>query len=180
MYNPRHKVNKENPMIKKAYFAGGCFWGLEYHFRKCNGIKSVMPGYMGGTVPNPRYEEVCKGTTGHHEVVEVQYDQTIIGYKEVLMIFFELHDPTGQILGEYQEAPESVIFTSGKNEIATAQSLIEYLQEQEENIISEIKSHTEFWPAEEEHQDYYNNNKSSPPCTIRVKRFLDYPEVTIK
>lgn len=158
-------------MIKKAYFAGGCFWGLEYHFRKCEGIKSVMVGYMGGSVSNPSYEEVCKGTTGHHEVVEVQYDEKIIDYKKVLMVFFELHDPTGKILGEYQEEPESVIFTSEQYEITTAQSLIEYLQEQEVTIITEIKPLAKFWSAEEEHQDYYNNNKNSPPCTIRVKRF---------
>lgn len=161
-------------MIKKAYFAGGCFWGLEYHFRKCDGVKRVMPGYMGGTVSNPSYEEVCKGTTGHHEVVEVQYDQTVIDYTKILMMFFELHDPTGKTLGEYQEEPESVIFTSDQNEIAAARSLIEYLQKQEETIISQIKPRTEFWTAEEEHQDYYNNNKSSPPCTVRIKRFADY------
>lgn len=164
-------------MIKNAYFAGGCFWGLEYHFRKCNGVKSVMPGYMGGTVSNPSYEEVCKGNTGHHEVVEVQYDPTIIDYKKVLMVFFELHDPTGKTLGEYQAEPESVIFTSVQNEIATAKSLIEYLKEKEETIISEIRPQTEFWVAEKEHQDYYNNNKSSPPCTIREKRFSEYPAV---
>lgn len=129
---------------------------------------------MGGTVQNPSYEEVCKGTTGHHEVVEVQYDPEKMSYKEVVMIFFELHDPTGKTLGEYQEEPESVIFSSDQDEIDAAHSLIEYLQEREETIITEIKPLSKFWLAEEEHQDYHNKNPKSPPCTVRVYRFKEY------
>lgn len=130
-----------------------------------------MPGYIGGFESKPSSEEVCKGATGHHEVVEVIFNDYLVDYRGILEKFFELHGPTGKILEECQEEPESVIFTSEQSEVEVAQSIIKYLKEQEDTIITEIRPKTEFWAAEEEHRDYYNSNKSSPPCTVRVKKF---------
>ena len=85
-------MNNEN--IKKAYFAAGCFWGVEYHFEKLEGVLSAISGYMGGHIDNPTYEMVCTGLTGHLEVVEITYDETIVSFETLTKLFFEIHDFT--------------------------------------------------------------------------------------
>ena len=133
--NLRHCVNsislifvpdKEWSDTAKAYFAGGCFWGVEYHFEKKEGVISAVSGYMGGVKANPTYEEVCTGKTGHYEVVEVTYDPKKVTHEELAKLFFEIHDPTqangqGPDIGEQYK---SVLFYNNLEEKQTAERLI--------------------------------------------------------
>ena len=166
-------TDKEWGDTAKAYFAGGCFWGVEYFFEKKEGVISAVSGYMGGTKENPTYEEVCSGTTGHYEVVEVTYDPKKVSYEELAKFFFEIHDPTqpngqGPDIGEQYK---SVLFYGNGEEMRIGQKLIKILKEKGYNVVTKLLPVTEFYRAEEYHQDYYKKNKKKPYCHIYRKRF---------
>jgi len=159
--------------MAKAYFAGGCFWGVEYYFERKDGVISARSGYMGGTTKNPTYEQVCSGETGHYEVVEVTYDPKGVSYEELARFFFEIHDPTqsdgqGPDIGEQYK---SVIFYSNTDEKDIAEKLIGILRRKGYNVVTKILPVTEFYLAEDYHQDYYDRNKSEPYCHLYQKRF---------
>ncbi len=177
--NVRHCVNSvsldfipaEN--IRRAYFAGGCFWGVEYYLEKLDGVLEVTSGYMGGHVKNPTYKQVCTGTTGHYEVVEVLYDVTKTDFETVAKEFFEIHDPTqadgqGPDLGQQYE---SVVFYSDEDEKATTEKLIGILESKGYETVTKVIKASEFWKAEDYHQDYYELKGTTPYCHGKVKRF---------
>lgn len=163
----------DEPREARAIFSGGCFWGMEYQFRKVRGVISVTSGFTGGRVPNPSYEEVCRGNTGHAEAVEIIYDENSIGYEDLAKLFFEIHDPTeinrqGPDIGE-QYRSELFYFTEEQRLVA--EGLIKILRGNGCDVATRLTKAGDFYRAEEYHQDYYKKNGGSPYCHIRVKRF---------
>lgn len=168
--------------LRKAYFGGGCFWGVEALFDSLDGVEKAVSGYMGGHVSNPAYEQVCSGKTGHAEVVEVAYDPAKVAYEELLDYFFRMHDPTtpdrqGLDIGSQYR---SVIFTANEEQKRQARAFIETLEERrafDGKIVTEIAEADAFWPAEEYHQDYYAKKYgggSGPFChRLRPESFLE-------
>lgn len=168
------KLNATKPKEEAvAIFAGGCFWGVEHLMQQQKGVKSVVSGYIGGTVKNPTYEQVCSKTTGHAEAVKVVYDPGIVSYETLAKLFFEIHDPTqlnrqGPDIGDQYR---SEIFYSKDSEKRVAEELIKILQEKGLKVVTKVTKATEFYPAEDYHQDYYTRKGTQPYCHFRVKRF---------
>ncbi len=161
------------PLYKKAYFAGGCFWGVEYHFEKLNGVISAISGYMGGDLDNPTYRDVCTKDTGHLEVVEVNYDPSIVSFKELTKLFFEIHDPT-QVNGQGPDIGEqylSAIFYNNESEKKEIEELINILEKKGYKIATKARKKEFFYEAEEYHQDYYQKHNKKPYCHSYTKRF---------
>jgi len=170
--NDPNNTNKKTA-TQKAYFAGGCFWGVDYWFKTANGVISVKSGYMGGTTKNPTYKQVCTGTTGHAETVEVIFDLNKTSYEDLAKLFLEIHDPTqknrqGPDVG-YQY--RSAIFYVDQQQKESAGKLIEQLNKKGLKIVTSLEPAKEFWPAEDYHQDYYNKTGGTPYCHASVKRF---------
>lgn len=162
---------KEN--IQKAYFAGGCFWGVEYYFQNVDGVVSTTVGYMGGHTSNPTYEDVCGHTTGHAETMKIVFDSLKISYEELAKLFFEIHDPTqknrqGPDIGNQYR---SAIFYIDDEQKQTAEKLIKQLIANGFAVATEVTKAGIFWPAEDYHQKYYANNGHEPYCHFKVKRF---------
>ena len=144
-----------------AYFAGGCFWGVEDRFQRVPGVIDAVSGYQGGTTDNPTYKQVCSGTTGHAETVRVVFDPARVSYRDLLERFFRLHDPTtlnrqGPDVGtQYRSA----IFAADERQLAEARAFVEALQRTDKyrnrRIVTRIEPAPKFWPAEEYHQDYH-------------------------
>ncbi|MBX4195590.1 peptide-methionine (S)-S-oxide reductase MsrA [Candidatus Parcubacteria bacterium] len=151
--------------MDKATFALGCFWGSQVLFKKIPGVLKTVVGYTGGHVPNPTYESVCSGTTGHAEAVEVAYDPSVVSYPELLETFFEHHDPTtpnrsGPDVGEQYR---SAIFYHTEEQRKAAEEFRDRLERNhryKNPIVTEILPAGEFYPAEEYHQDYAEKNPS--------------------
>ena len=164
---------KDSATTETAIFAGGCFWGVEYHMSKTPGVISATSGYTGGTKDNPTYKEVCTGTTGHVEAVQVIFDRTKTSYEALAKLFFEIHDP-GQANGQGPDIGEqyhSVIFYASEDQKKTAQHLIELLKEKKYNVVTRLVPAGKFWPAEDYHQQYYEHKGSTPYCHIYRKKF---------
>jgi peptide-methionine (S)-S-oxide reductase len=159
----------EKDKLEIATLGGGCFWCLEAVFEQLEGVKSVKSGYAGGTVLNPSYEQVCTGTTGHAEVVQVTFDPEKITYRELLEVFFTIHDPTtlnrqGEDVGTQYR---SVIFYHTPEQEKVAKEVIEKLEAAgiwNNPIVTELEEYKEFYPAEEYHQEYYRRNRAQPYC----------------
>ncbi|MGM0381232.1 MAG: peptide-methionine (S)-S-oxide reductase MsrA [bacterium] len=155
--------------LQKATLGGGCFWCLEAVFEGVEGVERVVSGYSGGEVENPTYRQVCSGKTGHAEVVQVEYDPEIISYREILYIFFTIHDPTqlnrqGPDTGTQYR---SVIFYHDSDQRRLAEEVLGELEtknEYEDEIVTELARLEEFYPAEENHQDYYQQNENKSYC----------------
>lgn len=156
-----------------ATLAGGCFWCVEAVFDQVNGVESVESGYMGGGRPNPTYEAVCSGTTGHAEVVQVTFDPTRISYREILEIFFSIHDPTtlnrqGNDVGtQYRSA----IFYHSEDQKTVADATIATLTDQkifDRPIVTQVSEATTFYVAEPYHQEYFVRNPSQPYCAYLI------------
>ena len=162
-----------NDKYRRAYFAGGCFWGVEYYMEKLQGVKEVISGYMGGSLDKPSYRDVSTGKTGHYEVVEVIYNPSEISYKELAKIFFEIHDPTqreGQgpdIGAQYRSA----IFVGNEKEKRTVEKLISILKHKGYDVQTKMLPAKKFYKAEKYHQDYYKRHGKEPYCHTRIKRF---------
>lgn len=156
-----------------ATLGGGCFWCTEAVFSELEGVQSVEPGYSGGDVPNPSYEEVCTDTTGHAEVVQVTFDSSVISFKDLLRIFFTIHDPTtinrqGNDVGTQYR---SVIFFHDEQQKETAQEVIKELKEQgvwREPIVTELVPFKAFYKAEDYHKDYFKKNPYQGYCQIII------------
>lgn len=156
-----------------ATLAGGCFWCLEAVFLELRGVESVVSGYAGGHVPNPSYEQVCSGRTGHAEVVQVAFDPAVISYRELLEVFFTIHDPTtrdrqGADVGtQYRSA----IFVHSPEQRATAEEVIASLDAEAlwgAPIVTQVTPLETFYPAEAYHQDYFRRNPAQPYCQVVV------------
>jgi len=177
--NTRHCVNSismtfvADSVQKKAWFGGGCFWGVEHLMQQFPGVISVVSGYMGGERPNPTYKEVCSGSSGHAEVVEINYDPTLVSYERLAQAFFEIHDPTqmnrqGPDVGNQYR---SIIFVNDESERSVVDSLIIKLRNNGLDVVTEVDSAVPFYRAEEYHQDYYERKGTEPYCHSYVKRF---------
>ena len=156
-----------------AIFSGGCFWGVEYFLKKAKGVISAEVGYTGGHKDHPTYQEVCSGTTGHLESIEVVFDPALTSYEEITRLFFEIHDPTewnhqGPDEGEQYR---SAIFYLNDDQKQTAEKLIKLLKEKGYNVVTEVQKATKFWKAEDYHQAYYEKNGHTPYCHGYVRRF---------
>ena len=159
--------------FKEAYFAGGCFWGVEYYLEKLEGVQDVISGYMGGKMQDPSYQEVCKGDTGHIESVKVIYDPSKISYETLAKYFFEIHDPT-QLNGQGSDIGEqysSAVFVNDAKERATIKKLIGFLEKKGYKIATKIFDKMKFYEAEAYHQDYYKKHNKEPYCHGYIKRF---------
>lgn len=159
--------------LGRAIFAGGCFWGVEYFFKKQTGVLRTTVGYTGGYQDNPTYEQVCSANTGHYEAVEIIYDDNKISYQELIKLFFEIHDPAqvnrqGPDVGEQYA---SVVFYLDEKQKKTAQDLIDILKDKGYKVSTKLITVTKFWPAEVYHQDYYNKKGGQPYCHVYTRRF---------
>jgi peptide-methionine (S)-S-oxide reductase len=152
-----------------ATLGGGCFWCLDAVFRQLRGVEKVESGYAGGTTVNPTYRDVCSGMTGHAEVVQVTFDPAVISYRDLLGVFFSVHDPTtldrqGADMGtQYRSI---VLFHSPEQRDAAAEVIAELQRNHvwDDPIVTDVKPMTTFYPAEQYHQDYYAANTRQPYC----------------
>ena len=152
--------------MQTAYLAGGCFWCVEAIFQRVNGVKEVESGYCNGSMPNPSYEAICSGQTGHAEVLRIDYDETEVSYEELLEVFVETHDPTSlnQQGADRGTQYRSAIFyrTDLQKQIAT--SVVESFK----GAVTEVTELDVFYPAEGYHQNYFNNNGNQPYCQMVI------------
>lgn len=156
-----------------ALFAGGCFWGVEYYMMKTKGVISTEVGYTGGHVNNPTYKEVCSGTTGHYEAIEVVFDSSQTSYETITRLFFEIHDPTqwnhqGPDQGEQYR---SAVFYKNDYQKNITEKLINELKSKGFRVVTEVKPAEKFWKAEDYHQEYYEHKGTTPYCHGYIKRF---------
>jgi peptide methionine sulfoxide reductase msrA/msrB len=167
------QAKKAAPATDTAIFAGGCFWGVEYYMHKLKGVKSVVSGYTGGHKDHPTYEEVCSGTTGHYEAVEVVFDPSVVSYETVARQFFEIHDPTqwNHQGPDFGEQYRSAVFYRNEDQKKTAEKLIALLKEKGYKVVTEVRKASTFWKAEAYHQEYYEHKGTLPYCHGYVKRF---------
>lgn len=169
-------------MKETATFGSGCFWCTEAVFQRLKGVISAKSGYSGGTVENPTYEAVCNGTTGHAEVIQVEFDSDIVSYDELLEVFWNTHDPTtlnrqGNDVGtQYRSA----VFYHNDTQKELAEAYKQRLTDEKiwpDPIVTEISPLTNFYPAEDYHDDYFNQNGSQPYCSFvvapKVKKFKE-------
>ena len=161
---------------EKATFGAGCFWGVEYVFRRVPGVVDVQVGYSGGVTKNPTYQEVCSHTTGHAEVTQVEFDPERVSFDQLLEVFWAMHDPTqvdrqGPDVGDQYR---SAIFTHSPEQQAAAEASRQRAQERfKRPIATEIRPITTFYPAEDYHQAYYEKNGHQPYCHVVPTRVLE-------
>jgi peptide-methionine (S)-S-oxide reductase len=166
-------ANDAAPTLAKATFAGGCFWCTEAVYEQMKGVKSATSGYIGGSVPNPTYQDVCSGLTGHAEAVEIEYDPTVVPYEKLLEVFFATHDPTtlnrqGADVGTQYR---SGVFYHDDEQKRVAEDVIKRLDAAKVfpgKIVTELTKATTFYPAEDYHQEYFANNPRQPYCQAVV------------
>lgn len=150
-----------------ATFGGGCFWCVDAVYQYVPGVLKITSGYAGGSVPNPTYDQVCTGRTGHAEVVQISYDPSKVSYDQLLDLFWKAHDPTtlNRQGADYGTQYRSIILTSTPEEAAEAEASKKKAQALfADQIVTEITPLKTFYPAETYHQEYYSNNKSAPYC----------------
>ncbi len=170
---PEKMTENKITTIDTATVGGGCFWCTEAVFQLLDGVISVESGYSGGTIKNPSYREVCMGITGHAEVIQIAYDTTKLNYEDVLKAFFESHDPTqlnrqGNDVGTQYR---SVIFYHSLEQKKIAEGIKTELNASGaylSNVVTEISAFTAFYKAEEDHQDYFKNNKEASYCQFVI------------
>lgn len=159
----------DGPTTKKATFAGGCFWCTEAVYKEIRGVGAVTSGYIGGKVPNPTYKQICTGLTGHAEAVEIEYDPEQVPYEKLLEVFFATHDPTtlnrqGADVGTQYR---SGVFYHDEEQKAAAEKAIAALDAAKvfpNRVVTEVTEASTFYPAEDYHQDYFENNPFQPYC----------------
>lgn len=164
--------------LEQATFGAGCFWCTEAVFQNLKGVTKVVSGYMGGHKPKPTYAEICNGDTGHAEVIQVEFDKDQVSFEELLLVFFKTHDPTtynrqGNDIGTQYR---SVIFYHSPEQKAQAQEMIDQLEKKlifERPIITEISPVSQFYEAEDYHQDYFNQNPDKPYCAFVIQPKLN-------
>ncbi len=180
--NTRHCVNsislnfipnESKTEFNKAIYAGGCFWGVQFLFDQTEGVLKTKVGYTGGTTKNPTYQEVCYENTGHAEALEVEFDPSIVSYEELTKLFFEIHDPTqlnkqGPDIGN-QYRSEIFYFDDHQKEVA--EKLIGILEDKGYDVVTKITKASEFYDAEDYHQEYYEKKNGTPYCHFYTKRF---------
>lgn len=164
--------------MEKATFGGGCFWCVEAVFQRLKGVEKVESGYAGGSVENPTYQQVTAGNTGHAEVIRISYNPEVISFKELLEVFWKTHDPTtlnrqGADVGTQYR---SVVFYHNEEQQALAEKYLKELDASgawDAPIVTEIKPLEAFYPAENYHQNYYNQHKQAPYCSFVIGPKVD-------
>jgi len=164
-------LDEPSPGHEFATLGGGCFWCLEAVFEELQGVIDVESGYAGGRLPSPTYRQVCEGITGHAEVVRIEFDPKVIGYREILEVFFAVHDPTtlnrqgGDVGSQYR----SVIFHHSEAQKAVANDVIRQAQESfDDEIVTQLLPAAEYWRAETYHQEYFRHNPAQGYCMMVV------------
>ena len=169
--------------MKRAVFAGGCFWCTEAVFKRLNGVHEVKSGYTGGFIKNPAYREVCKGRTGHAEGIRLDYDESLISYTELLEVFFATHDPTtlNRQANDVGTQYRSAIFYLDDEQYETAKLFIKTLNDSnvfDAPIVTELTALEVFYDAEDDHDNYYDLNREQPYCTYlidpKIKKLTTY------
>ncbi|MEL7496328.1 MAG: peptide-methionine (S)-S-oxide reductase MsrA [Planctomycetota bacterium] len=164
--------------METATFGAGCFWCVEAVFQQLEGVEKVKSGYMGGSVENPTYKEVCGGTTGHAEVIQVEFDANVIGFDDLLQVFWKTHDPTtlnrqGADVGtQYRSA----VFFHSESQKELAEMYKKKLNEAKafpNPIVTEVTEASKFYVAEDYHQNYFNNNQGNPYCRAVIPPKLE-------
>ncbi len=166
-------MNPSDSSFATAVLGGGCFWCLDAVFRGLDGVSAVESGYAGGAAPDPSYEEVCGGATGHAEVVRVTFDPAVVTFRDLLNVFFTIHDPTtrnrqGNDVGTQYR---SVVFAQDEAQRADIQAVIADLEGRKlwrDPIVTEVTGPAPFFPAEKYHQDYFTRNARQPYCQAVV------------
>ncbi len=177
-------VMSENAKLDTITLGGGCFWCVEAIYQRLNGVITVTSGYAGGKRANPSYEQVSSGATGHAEVVQIVFDTTVIPLAEILQVFFKVHDPTTLNLQGADEGTQyrSVVFYNSEEQKKTAEDIKNGLNKSgafDSPIVTEIAPYSNFYKAEDYHQNYYNQNKNrNPYCSIvivpKIEKFEAY------
>lgn len=163
----------ENRKLSETVLAGGCFWCTEAVFGRLKGVIKTEPGYTGGHIKNPAYREVCSGRTGHAEAIRITYNEDEVSFEELLEVFFATHDPTtlnrqGNDVGtQYRSA----VFCEDEKQRQKALKYIELLEKEavyNDPVVTEVADAAPFYPAEEDHKDYYDQNKTQPYCQVVI------------
>ena len=171
-------IENDNKDMEIATFAGGCFWCTEAIFLEIKGVKKVVSGYIGGTTLNPTYSEICTGTTGHAEAIQITFDPSEVGFEDLLEVFFGTHDPTtlnrqGADVGtQYRSA----IFYHSEDQMEKAQNYITLIAKEklyDREIVTKVSPATKFYAAEDYHQNYYNQNASQGYCQMVIAPKLE-------
>lgn len=162
--------------MNTIYLAGGCFWCTEAVFKSLKGVSEVIPGYMGGKVSNPTYEQVCSGETGHAEVIKVIYDESIIKLSDLFEIFFDSHNPTtlnrqGEDVGtQYRSA---IFYTTQQQRDVALEAIKKAQKEHDGDVVTQIVPASEFYEAEDYHREYYLKHSNQPYCTVVISPKLE-------
>ncbi len=172
-YSYNHSQKGDEIKLDSVILGGGCFWCIEAILNELKGVEKVESGYSGGNLKNPTYEEVCSGKTGHAEVVKITFDPEIISYEKLVEIFFHIHDPTtlnrqGNDVGTQYR---SVIFYNSDEQKKSAEDVIKKISDSglwDDPIVTDVTALDVYYPAEDYHQDYYNNNKEKSYCSIVI------------
>jgi peptide-methionine (S)-S-oxide reductase len=159
--------------VEVATLAGGCFWCTEAVFSELKGVTSVLPGYAGGHVPNPSYDDVCTGTTGHAEAIQVRFDPSVVSYDQLLRVFFSTHDPTTLNRQGADVGPQyrSAVFFHDEAQRAAAERVVREIESAKVwrgRIVTEITPYAHFYPAEEYHRQYFRRNPTKGYCAMVI------------
>ncbi len=180
------KTNKKTQSnFETITLGGGCYWCVEAVYENLKGVKSVVSGFTGGKITNPSYEEVCSGTTGHAEVVQITFDKTVTNLDEIFKVFFTVHDPTtlNRQGADRGTQYRSVIFYGDEEQKQEAKSIIAELikaKVSENPIVTTLEPLTKFYKADDYHQNYYANNKSQPYCQMVIQPKIEKFEKVFK
>ena len=164
-------MNSEN--LELATLAGGCFWCTEAVFQRLKGVEEVLSGFTGGNIKNPAYREIITGRTGHAEAIQIRFNPTIISFQELLYVFFATHDPTtlNRQQNDVGTQYRSAVFYHSEKQKEIAEEVIQELEDKEifqNKIVTEISAVNDFYIAEKEHQDFYNQHRQQPYCQFII------------
>jgi len=178
-----NNMNVSTDHLEVATLGGGCFWCTEAVFQMLPGVKSVTSGYAGGTKQNPTYKEVCRGDTGHAEVIQIKYDPKVLSYEKLLETFWEAHDPTTlnrQGADSGTQYRSIILYSSEAQKAAAEKSKAETQKQFAKPIVTEVVPLKNFYAAEDYHQDYYRDNPSQPYCRMVIRPKVEKFEKKLK
>ena len=172
--NDLKSSDMQNEHLDTIYFGAGCFWCVEAIFQQVNGVEEVTPGYCGGTIKNPTYNEVCSGKTGHAEVAKIVFNPSIVDLAHLLEVFWKTHDPTtlnrqGNDIGTQYRSAIFFVNDSHKDEVLKFKDELIFEKVWDQPIVTQVEKIDVFYPAEDYHHNYYNNNKSQGYCQFVIQ-----------